>query len=645
MSAGTNEDPRMKAELLEEIEELRSRLGEAEQTLDAIRSGDVDALVVNGPHGEQVFSLTGAERTYRLIVETMNEAALTVALDETILFCNQRFCDLLKTPMASTIGRKVTSFVGSAQREPLRMLLAAAQAGPVQEPLTLRDSNDNDVPTQISASLLRTDDDTSICLVATDLTELEAQATSIRVLREQRQALEASRAELESANASLRDSRRSALNVAEDAVAARLQAEETSVELRREVAERKRVEEELQRAKEMAESATRAKSQFLANMSHELRTPMTGVLGMLDLALSGNLKAEQRNFLEAADTSARSLLRILNDILDLTKIEMGKFSMEEKPFSIRKCVDDTFKILLPVAKSKGLGFNFSISDDMPEILIGDQTRLNQVLTNLVGNAVKFTNKGKVEIHVASAASAPGGKRRITVAVTDTGIGIPGDKRDLLFKSFSQVDESHSRSYGGTGLGLAISKEIVERMGGTITFTSDEGKGSTFSCTIPFGEVETQRDAVIAPSRTETPGGAFHQEGTGKPLLLIAEDDPVIGILLQTMLHRAGYEMHVAEDGQKAVEMWETGNYGLIMMDVQMPRMNGFQATAAIREKEGARGSHIPIVAMTAHALKEDKERCIDAGMDAYLSKPIDFNVCLELIAETLKKSEVVSVTG
>jgi CheY-like chemotaxis protein len=401
--------------------------------------------------------------------------------------------------------------------------------------------------------------------------------------------------------------------------------------------DRKRAEEETQQAKELAETATKAKSQFLANMSHELRTPMAGVLGMLDIALAGNLEAKQREFIETAQRSASSLVRILNDILDLTKIEMGNFSIVAKPFPIRKLLENTFNILMPAAKSKGLDFGFKVADDLAQTFVGDQTRLNQVLTNLAGNAVKFTEKGRVEIRVAAGGSVPGGRREVTFTVTDTGIGIPDDKKDLLFRVFSQVDESHSRIYGGTGLGLAISKEIVERMEGTITFTSDEGRGSTFSFTIPLGEAELERDAGLAPEKTAATGAAPRADEIRKPRLLVAEDDQTIRQVLGVMLQRSNYEIDIAEDGQKVVEMWEDGEYDLILMDIQMPRMNGFEATGAIRENERTRGGHIPIVAMTAHALKEDEERCLDAGMDAYVSKPIDFKVCLLVIGEALKK--------
>jgi PAS domain S-box-containing protein len=394
---------------------------------------------------------------------------------------------------------------------------------------------------------------------------------------------------------------------------------------------------ELRLKNDMVEAATRSKSQFLANMSHELRTPMTGVLGMLDLVLLGNLEAEQREFIAAAHASARSLVLILNDILDMTKIEMGKFSITSKPFSVRKCVESTFSILFPAAKSKGLDLNLTVAADVPETLVGDQIRLNQVLTNLAGNAVKFTDHGNVEISVMAGGSAPDGKREVTFAVTDTGIGIPADKRDLLFRAFSQVDQSHTRSYGGTGLGLAISKEIVESMGGAINFTSEEGKGSVFSCTIPFVEGEAENSASFAPGKAVTADGASRAEETKKARLLVAEDDHTIRQVLGEMLRISGYDTDFAENGQLVVDMWEKGKYDLVLMDVQMPLMNGFEATAAIREKERSRCGHIPIVAMTAHALKEDEEKCLEAGMDAYLSKPIDFQRALQVIRETLKK--------
>jgi CheY-like chemotaxis protein len=338
-----------------------------------------------------------------------------------------------------------------------------------------------------------------------------------------------------------------------------------------------------------------------------------------------------------AQTSGRSLVRIINDILDLTKIEMGKLSLEEKPFILRKCLAETYNLFLPVAKGKGLKLGLTVADEVPETLVGDQTRISQILTNLIGNAVKFTAKGEVEIRAAAGGRTADGKQEITITVTDSGIGIPDDKQALLFQVFSQVDESHSREYGGTGLGLAISREIVERMGGEISFSSAAGKGSAFSCTIPFTVAEA-KDAVGSAVEHTAPAGETRLTGEPRrPRLLIAEDDQIISQILKALLQRSDYDLDFVDNGEKAVEMWDSGGYDLILMDVQMPRLNGFEATAAIREKERSRGGHIPIIAMTAHALKEDEERCLAAGMDSYISKPIDFQKTQQVIGEMLQQ--------
>ncbi|HXE95172.1 MAG TPA: ATP-binding protein, partial [Dongiaceae bacterium] len=248
-------------------------------------------------------------------------------------------------------------------------------------------------------------------------------------------------------------------------------------------------EESLHQAKEAADAANRAKSQFLANMSHELRTPMAGVLGMLEITLGGPLEAEQREFIRTAHHSAGSLVQILNDILEMTRIEAGMLPIEEKPFSLRDCVSGVVEIFTAEARRKELNLVLSVADNLPKTVIGDQLRLRQVLTNLVGNAFKFTEQGRVEFKVEALSTIPG-SWEVTFTVTDTGIGIPDDKKPLIFRPFSQVDESHSRRHGGTGLGLVISKEIVERMGGTIVFVSEEGMGCSFTVTVPFEEMVT-----------------------------------------------------------------------------------------------------------------------------------------------------------
>jgi signal transduction histidine kinase/CheY-like chemotaxis protein len=402
--------------------------------------------------------------------------------------------------------------------------------------------------------------------------------------------------------------------------------------------ERKQAEEELKLAREAAEAASRAKSQFLANMSHELRTPMTGVLGMLEFTLSTPLEAQQRDCIETADKSARKLLRILNDILDLSKIEAGKLLIEARPFLLRNCVVGAVDILLPEARRKGLELSCAMADDLPEIVVGDQVRLLQILTNLCGNAFKFTEKGKVEVKVTTGGETPDGKREFTFTVADTGIGIPDDKKELIFGSFDQADISHTRRFGGTGLGLAISRELVERMGGTITCISEEGKGSTFSFTIPLEEALTESETVskpVAPPPAEC--APVSSSEMIKARLLLAEDDPISRQVVGMMLKYANFDHEIAENGMRAVEMWEKGNYDLILMDVQMPVLDGFAATGAIRERERERGGHTLIVAMTAHAFPEDEKRCLVAGMDAYIPKPIELQKCIAVIEELIGK--------
>ncbi len=401
------------------------------------------------------------------------------------------------------------------------------------------------------------------------------------------------------------------------------------VEARRNLEQKAR---ELEQARIGAEAANRAKSRFLANMSHELRTPLNAILGFTDLALRIDSETRRREYLEDIESASRSLLRLINDILDLSKIEAGKLQLETREFSLAEVLGRVATLVQPQVSAKNLDLRIPGDRDQPLALTGDPLRLEQALTNLLSNAVKFTERGSVELAVSVVARE---ERSVMLdfVVRDTGIGIPSEQLSRLFQPFTQADESTTRKYGGTGLGLAISRQLADLMGGRLSADSEPGKGSVFRFSAVFGV--TPRAAAVAPAERRQPLRALEaaEQIRGRRILLV-EDNALNRRLAGEILGDAGAALDMAENGEQAVAAAERQSYNLVLMDVQMPVMDGFEATRAIRKLPGR--ERTPIIAMTANAMEQDHRECLAAGMDDFLTKPLNAAELLAKVGEWLR---------
>ncbi|MCK9216661.1 MAG: PAS domain S-box protein [Firmicutes bacterium] len=406
-------------------------------------------------------------------------------------------------------------------------------------------------------------------------------------------------------------------------------SEKVLLSIQRDVTERKKTRIELEEARERAEAANYAKSEFLANMSHEIRTPLNGMLGMIDLTLLTGLNREQKENLSTAKACASNLLNLINDILDFSKIEAKKLTLENINFDISEFIEQIIKPHSIRAEEKNLKLIYKIDNRIPETLNGDSNRLKQVINNLLDNAIKFTSKGEINLGINLNYNSEE-TIELEFSVSDTGIGIETKDIEKVFGTFSQADSSITRKYGGTGLGLAISKHLVEMMGGCIKVESEKGKGSTFSFTVTLNHTkEKSHDTIIT---------AEDSSAVETPLrILIAEDDMINQIVIKRMLLEAGHTVEVANNGEEVLELVAKSTFDAILMDIQMPKMDGVEAARKIRRNEKGTRRYTPIIALTAYALEGDKEKYISLGMDGYISKPIRINDLLKTIEMTVKK--------
>jgi PAS domain S-box-containing protein len=554
-----------------QVKALKARLAELEDTLSAIQSGAVDALLIGKPSAEQVFTLKGAEQPYRVLIETINEGAVTLSLQGTILYSNRRFAELVALPLEQTIGASFQRFVAPAERAAFEALLAHGASGSSGGEILIHTKDGKQVPVLLSTHTLDLDTMRGVCMVVTDITQ------------------------------------------------------------------QKRIEAALNAANAELVRAAQLKDEFLAGMSHELRTPLNAVLGLseaLQEEIYGPINERQRATLLTIETSGRHLLDLINDILDLAKIGAGAITLEYDSVSIHAICRTSLLMVKQAALNKQLTVESNI-DTAVALLHADARRLKQILVNLLSNAVKFTPVGgAIGLEVVGDSS----RQMVDLTVWDTGIGIAPENLARLFQPFVQLDSRLSREYNGTGLGLALVSNLVELHGGSVGVTSVVGAGSRFTVSLPWCISSGQSELpAVAPAPA---GERSAAQAVG---ILLAEDNEANSRVMSDYLEVKGYRVQVARNGIEAVKLARERRPALILMDIQMPGMDGLEAIRHIRAQSGR--ETVPIVALTALAMPGDRERCLAAGADAYLGKPVGLKVLAATIDDLLRRRAVAATAN
>ena len=573
--------------LQREKADLADRIKEAEETLRAIQNGQVDALVVSTTQGEQVFTLKGADYTYKVLIENMNEGALTMTKEGVIIYANKSFARLVGTPLERVIGSLLTDFIDTGKREDLQNFLQKGFENQRIAGVYLTAASGDLIQTQLSLIKLQTEDMAgNICAVVTDLTEHKRMEASINA--------------------------------------------EKIASVKAKEAERSNLE----------------KSRFLATVSHEIRNPLNVIIGISEFVGEAADAKEQAEYLEMIRNSAVSLRDLLKDILDISIIESRHIKLNQVPFNLLQEVEKLILYMLPQAYNKGLELKWAADAGMPTFVCGDPGKLRQVLLNLVGNAIKYTEQGVVEVTLTldekSDCNEPGSTdlANVLFAVRDTGMGIPPDKMEQIFDLFAQVHNTTAFAHEGSGLGLPISKNLVSLMGGSIEVESDQKCGSTFYFSIPFSMAEDPVDIneeAGSAAQLKQPVYSSQGEENVEMSILLVEDKPMNQKLVEAHLKRKGHTIYIASNGKEALDAHASMQFDLILMDISMPVMDGVEATKLIRAAERDKGRHTPIVAMTAYAMGKDREKYLQAGMDYYISKPIEPGELYKLLEQIAKK--------